>query len=75
MVSIVGIEQAHLGGSSDRVVVGVFRKGEQLVPIVLVVVDEGSEVLFQGLVQTFCLAVALGVEGRRQVSFYSHDFR
>ena len=45
----------------DVVVVLEFCKGEEVVPIVLLLVDEMSEELFQFLVNSFHLSVSLGV--------------
>ena len=45
----------------DMVVVLRFCKGEEFVPVILLLVDEKLEELFQLLVNCFCLSVSLGV--------------
>ena len=43
------------------VIVLEFRKRKQFVPVILPLVDEDAKVLFQFLVNLFCLSVALWV--------------
>ena len=57
-------------GGLDVVVVGKLRQGEECVPVVLSFSDEEPQVLFQFLVDPFCLSVGLQVvSGRRRGLF------
>ena len=40
------------------VVVGEFRKGEQMLPVILLIVDEDLKVLLEDLVYLFCLPIS-----------------
>ena len=69
VVAFVGEEG---GGARSRVrgvVVGELGEGEEVDPVVLLVVDVDSEVLLEHLVDAFGLAVGLGVVGGREVGF------
>jgi len=54
-------EGCLLCGRVDVVVVGELRQGEECVPVVLSFSDEDPQVLFQFLVDPFCLSVCLRV--------------
>jgi hypothetical protein len=58
-----GPERCHPSRSMHCVVVREFCQREEFDPVVLLVVAEGSEVLFHGLVLLLGLAVGLRVEG------------
>ena len=70
MISIVGVKGRHLGGGMRGVVVCKFSEGEQLTPVIFLVITEGTEILFQDLVDSFCLAVALRMIRHRPISFH-----
>ena len=45
----------------NMVVVLEFHEGKEVVPIVLFLVNEELKVLFQFLIDSFCLSISLGV--------------
>jgi hypothetical protein len=49
----------------DVIVVGEFGHRDIVGPVILSVVAKNAQVLFEFLVDTFCLSVRLGVERRR----------
>ena len=67
MVSVVGEERSLAGRGMDGVVVSELGEGEELLPVVLLVVAEGTQVLFEDLVDALGLAVGLWVERRGHV--------
>ena len=54
-------KQQVLSRGVNMVVVLEFSQREEVSPVVLSLVDEDAKVLFQFLLDTFCLAVSLGV--------------
>jgi len=63
-----GIEEEGglLCGRVDVIIVGEFRQGEECVPVVLSFSPKDPQVLFQFLVDPFCLSIGLRViSGRR----------
>jgi len=70
---LAGIEEEGclLRGRVDVVIVGELRQGEECVPVVLSFSDEDPQVLFQFLVDPFCLSVCLWVVGGRCRGFDS----
>jgi hypothetical protein len=67
VVSVVGEERGHADGGVERIVVCELGCREEVVPVVLEVVAEGPEVLFEDLVYPLRLAVGLWVESCREV--------
>ena len=67
VVAMVSEKWGHADGGVQGVVVSEFGYREEVVPVVLSIVAESSKVLFEDLVDPLCLAVRLGVEGRREV--------
>jgi len=61
MSSVISIEGGNLGGGMFGVVIGEFCEGEEVVPVVLLIVTEDAEVLLQDLVYSFGLAIRLRV--------------
>ena len=61
MVALVGEERGHSGSSTRSVVESEFREGEQLGPVVLLVVDVCPEILLQCLIGALRLSVRLWV--------------
>jgi hypothetical protein len=64
VVTIVGEEWSLAGGSVDGVVVGEFGEWKELLPVVLLIVAEDTQILLKYLVDTLSLAVSLRVERR-----------
>lgn len=64
--SIVGEERGEAGGTGDFVVVAEFGKGQEVEPVVLLIVAISSEVLFKNSIDPFCLTVCLRVKGCRK---------
>ncbi|KNZ81600.1 hypothetical protein J132_11232, partial [Termitomyces sp. J132] len=62
-----------LGGRVNMVVVLEFGIRKEFVPVILVLVAEEAEILFQLLVYTLCLAVRLWVVGSGGVELYSEQ--
>lgn len=62
MVAVVGEERSVADRCVNRVVIGELGAGQELLPVVLLVVAEGAEILFEHLVNTLCLAVCLWME-------------
>jgi len=63
---LAGIEEEGclLCGQVDVVVVGELCQGEECVPVILSFSDKDPQVLFQFLVDPFCLSVCLSAGGR-----------
>ena len=66
-------EEGLLRGGVDVVVVGKLCQGEECVPVVLSFSDEELQVLFQFLVDPFCLSVGLRVVSGRRRGFDSQQ--
>ena len=60
---IISEEWRDLGGGMLSVVVRKFRERENVKPVVLLIVAEGPQILFEDLVDPFRLTVRLRVEG------------
>ena len=71
LASIEEEEGCLLCGRVDVVIVGELRQGEECVPVVLPFSDEDPQVLFQFLVDPFCLSIGLRVVGGRRRGFDS----
>jgi len=69
MVPVVGEERSLAGRGMDGVVVGELGERKEFLPVVLLVVAEGTQVLFEDLVDAFSLTVGLWVERRGHVGF------
>src|SRR5271163_553073 len=68
MVSILGVERGHLHGSMLGVVCK-FSEGNQIVPIVLLIMTEDAEILLENLIDAFGLTVGLRMVCRREIAF------
>ncbi|KAG5333759.1 hypothetical protein C0989_004951 [Termitomyces sp. Mn162] len=64
-------EWGKLGGYVNMVVVLEFGIGEEFVPVILALVAEEVEILFQLLVYMLCLAIGLWMVGSGGVELYS----
>ena len=67
MLASIHQEWGCTNGRVNRVVVGKLSDGEPILPIILLVIDEDSEVLLNILVNLFGLAISLGVIGSGRV--------
>ena len=67
MVSVVGEEGRHRSGGVLSVIVDEFRKGEELAPVVLLIVTIYPQILLQRLVHLFRLPIRLRVICRRPI--------
>ena len=63
MKAFVGKEGGKHGFRVQGIVVHKLGQGEEVDPVILLVVDAHTKVLFQDLVDTFCLPISLGVVG------------
>ena len=59
VVSLVSKERSRPGGRAFGVVVSELSNREPMGPVILLKITVDAEVLFQGLVYTFCLTVCL----------------
>ena len=50
-------------GTVGASVVGEFHKGDEFCPVVYLIIAEDAEILFQFLVDSFCLAICLWIKG------------
>ena len=73
MVSLISKEQSHPGGRAFGVVVSKLGNREPAGPVVLLEITVNAEVLFQGLVYSFCLTVCLGMVAGSEVQVDSEE--
>ena len=73
MVAVVCEEGGLAGRCMDGVVVCELSKRKEILPVVLLVVAEGAQVLLEDLVDALGLAVGLRVERRRHVGLYIEE--
>ena len=74
MVSFVGKKRGDSRGGIRGIIISKLSNGEQIRPIVLLVVAVYSEVLFQGLIHLFSLSVAFGVITGGKGEFHVQSF-
>jgi hypothetical protein len=74
MESIVSEEGCKAGGAGNFVVVAEFGKGQEVSPVILLIVTISSEVLFKNGINPFGLAISLGVEGSGKELLDLEDF-
>ena len=67
MIAFISEERRDSSGGTWHVVVSEFREGQQVWPVVLLVVTVDAEVLFKGLVGSLGLSVAFRVIARREM--------
>src|SRR5882672_9194386 len=65
--ALVGKEGGDHGGQMRSIVVCEFGEGQEVDPVVLLVVDVYPKILFQDLVDSFSLPVGLWVVGCREI--------
>ena len=70
MIAFVTEKGCNTSGGGGSIIVSEFGKGKDLGPVILLVVTEDSEVLFQSLVKAFGLTIALWVVTRGEVNLY-----
>ena len=70
MIALIGKEQRDSRSRAWSIIIGEFHKWEECVPIVLLVVAEYLQVLFQGLISLFCLSVTFGVVSGGEVELH-----
>ena len=73
MVSLISEERSRPGGRAFGVVVSELGNREPMGPVVLLEITVNAEVLFQGLVYSFCLTVCLGMIARSEVQADSEE--
>jgi hypothetical protein len=74
VVTFVGKERGNSSSSARSIVVSEFRKRKESEPIVLLVIAEYSEVLFQSLIDTFCLSITFGMIAGGEVKLHVESF-
>src|SRR5277367_930724 len=72
MEAVVGIEWRTVDRGLMRIVVRKLSEGQEIRPIVLLIVAIDAEILFDGLVHTFSLTVSLGMKCCRQSTLQIH---
>ena len=70
MIAFVTKKGCNTGGRGGSIVVSEFGKGKDSGPVILLVVAEDSEVLFQSLVKAFGLTIAFRVITRGEVNLH-----
>ena len=70
MIALIGKEQRDSRSRTWSIIICEFCKWEEHVPIVLLVVAEYSQILFQGLISPFCLSVAFGMISGGEVELH-----
>ena len=74
MVSFIGKKWRDSSGGIRGIIISKFGDGEQIQPIVLLVVAVHSEVLLQGLIHLFSLTVTFGVITGGEVELHVQGF-
>ena len=70
MLAFVGEERRDTDSRARSIVVGKFHKRKECEPVVLLVIAEYPEVLFQCLVGLFCLSVTFGMVSGGEVKLH-----
>ena len=70
MIAFVTKKGCNTGGRGGSIVVSEFSKGKDFGPVILLVVAEDSEVLFQSLVEVFGLTLTFWVVTRGEMNFH-----
>ena len=74
MVTFVGKERGYPCSGNRGIVVSKFRKREQGVPVVLLIIAKYPQVLFQGLIGPFGLSVTFGMVSGGEVELHVKCF-
>jgi hypothetical protein len=67
-------EGGDLGGGVDPIIVCKFSEGKPVVPVIMMLIDKHSEVLFDLLIDVFSLPVSLGMESGGGSDFDTQEF-
>jgi hypothetical protein len=70
VVSLVGKEGRSASGCTQSIVVSEFSKGKERRPVVLLVVAEYTEVLFECLIESFSLSVSFRMIAQGEVNLH-----
>ena len=73
-ITLVCKERRDSCSCTEGVVVGKFHEQQKVRPVVLLVVDVGMEVLFQYLIDAFCLSIGLRVVAGAKVESHVEGF-
>ena len=73
MVSLISEERSRPGGHAFGIVVSELGNREPTGPVILLEITVNAEVLFQGLVYSFCLTVCLGMIAGSEVQTDSEE--
>ena len=74
IITLVGKEWRYSSSGIRSIVVRGFHQREKGAPVILLIVGENMDVLFQGLVDMFCLSVAFWVVTRSEMEFHVQGF-
>ena len=74
VVTFVGKEGRGTGRCARSIVVSEFSEGKERRPVVLLVVAKYSEVLLEGLIESFSLSVSFQVIARGEVNLHIQRF-
>jgi hypothetical protein len=70
VVSFVGKERGSASGCTQSIVVSKFSEGKEQRPVVLLVVAEYTEVLFECLIESFSLSISFRMIARGEVNLH-----
>ena len=70
VVTFVGKERRGTGRCARSIVVSEFSEGKERRPVVLLVIAEYAEVLFEGLVESFSLSISFRMIARGEVNLH-----
>jgi hypothetical protein len=70
VIPFVGKEGRSAGGCTWSIVVSEFSKGKERRPVVLLVVAEYAEVLFECLIESFSLSISFRMIARGEVNLH-----
>ena len=73
MVSLISEEWSRPGGCAFSIVVSKLGNREPMGPVIMLEITVNAEVLFRGLVYSFCLTVCLGMIARSEVQTDSEE--
>ena len=70
MVAFVGVERRDAGSFVRSIVVSEFSKGKECGPIILLIGNVVSEILFESLIYAFGLTVRFGMITSSEMEFH-----
>ena len=74
VVTFIGKERRYPCSCTWGIVVCKLCKWEESIPVVLLVISENSQVLFEGLVGSFCLTIAFRMVAGSEVELHVECF-